>query len=79
MSAVSKGSKRRVWRLANGLHGGLILCEKEPESSSPVHFAKEAPGSLEAVGTPLSQFLFDTADVELEASVIHTPNYEVRS
>lgn len=41
--------------------------------------ATDAPGSLEAIGTPLSQFLFDTADVELEASVIHTPNYEVKS
>jgi hypothetical protein len=79
MSAVSTGPKRRVWRLANVLHGGLILCEKEPESSSPVHFAKEAPGSLEAVGTPLSQFPSDATDAELETSVIHTPNHEVKS
>lgn len=79
MSAVSTGSKRRVWQLTNALHGVLILCEVEPESSSPIHFAQEAPGSLGAIGTPLSQFLFDAADAELETSVIHTPNHEVKT
>lgn len=79
MSAVSTGSKRRVWRFTIALHGGLILCESRPENSSPIHFAKEAPSDLEAVGTPLSQFFFDAADAELEASVIHTPNHEVKT